>query len=98
MKETPAVGPRRVKKTASTPLYAIGAAVKLTGLSAATLRWVEKQGLMTPARTGGRQRLFSDEDIAEANEVRLLLEEHVNLPGIRIILELRARLARYEHR
>lgn len=79
----------RVAHTRTTPIYGIGAVSRLTGISIVTLRWIEKQGLVSPARSDGRHRLFSDEEIELLNEVRSLLDEHVNLPGIRMILRLR---------
>lgn len=79
----------RVAHTRTTPIYGIGAVSRLTGIPIVTLRWIERQGLVSPARSDGRHRLFSDEEIELLNEVRNLMDEHVNLPGIRIILRLR---------
>lgn len=80
------------QRTRVTPIYNIGAASRLTGMPIWTLRWVERHGLVSPSRTGGRQRLFSDDEIERLNAIRGLMEEHVNLAGIRIILRLRVRL------
>lgn len=80
------------QRTRGTPIYNIGATSRLTGMPIWTLRWVERHGLVSPSRTGGRQRLFSDEEIELLNAIRQLMEEHVNLAGIRIILRLRVRL------
>jgi MerR family glutamine synthetase transcriptional repressor len=78
---------RRVSRTRSTPIYNIGAASRLSGLPIWTLRWIEKHGLVRPRRTGGNQRLFSEEDVERLLRIRDLMEKKVNLPGIRIILE-----------
>lgn len=80
---------RRVRKTSSTPIYNIGAASRLVGLPIWTLRWIEKHELVAPTRTAGNQRLFSDEDLELLNMIRDLMEEKVNLAGIRVILRLR---------
>ncbi|MEK7234432.1 MAG: MerR family transcriptional regulator [Elusimicrobiota bacterium] len=81
---------RPVKRTTATPVYAIGAASRLTGIPIWTLRWIERHGLLRPSRTGGRQRLYTDVDLARLREVRGLMELKVNLAGIRVILRLRA--------
>ena len=82
---------QRVQKTPRTPVYNIGAASRLIGLPIWTLRWIEKHELVAPRRTAGNQRLFSDEDIERLEMIRGLLEQKVNLAGIRVILRLRRR-------
>ena len=80
-----------VKKTApgAEPLYNMSVAARLCGLPAYTIRWVEKNGLLAPSRTGGNQRLFSDRDIALLREIAALLRRSVNLEGVRVVLEIR---------
>jgi MerR family glutamine synthetase transcriptional repressor len=53
------------------------------------LRWIEKHGLLSPNRTRGHQRLYSDVELELLREVRGLMEQKVNLAGIRVILRLR---------
>jgi DNA-binding transcriptional MerR regulator len=83
-----------VRRDRSTPIYNIGAASRLTGMEVWTLRWVEQHGLVAPARTEGHQRLFSDADIERLNMIRELLEERVNLAGIRVIFRMRLTVSR----
>lgn len=85
---------RPLRRTRSTPVYTIGAASRLTGIPIWTLRWIERNGLMHPNRTPGRQRLYSDSEMALLRAVRELMEQKVNLAGIRVILRLREPLAR----
>ncbi|PJA13557.1 MAG: MerR family DNA-binding transcriptional regulator [Elusimicrobia bacterium CG_4_10_14_0_2_um_filter_63_34] len=73
------------------PLYTISVASQLCRLPVHTLRWLESNELFQPARTQGRQRLFSDSDIEFLMEVARLLERKVNLAGIRVILEIKER-------
>ncbi len=80
---------RPLKRTGATPVYTIGAAARLTGIPIWTLRWIEKHGLLSPDRTPGRQRLYSDEEMELLREVRSLMEQKVNLAGIRVILRMR---------
>ncbi len=79
-----------VKRTSRTPLYSIGVASRLCGISIHTLRWVERAGLVEPSRTEGNQRLFCDADLETLSEVRKLLALRVNLQGIRVILRMQA--------
>lgn len=85
---------RPVRRTRSTPIYTIGAAARLTGIPIWTLRWIEKHGLLRPSRTGGRQRLYSDQEMELLREIRGWMEQKVNLAGIRVILRLRPGAAR----
>jgi len=80
---------KKVKRRRKTPVYNIGAVSHLTGIPIWTVRWIEKHELIAPHRTDGNHRLFSDEDIDLLNAIRDLLEEGVNLPGIRVILRMR---------
>lgn len=79
----------RKKWNSKTPVYNIGMASRLAGLPIWTLRWIEKNGLVCPCRSGGNQRLFSEEDMGLLSEIRDLVEKNVNLPGIRVILKMR---------
>lgn len=79
-----------LKRTRRTPLYSIGVASRLCGISIHTLRWVERAGLVAPNRTEGNQRLFCEEDLDVLFEVRKLLAQKVNLQGIRVILRMQS--------
>jgi MerR family transcriptional regulator/heat shock protein HspR len=69
--------------------YVISVAAELAGMHPQTLRQYDREGLVTPTRTRGGGRRYSDEDIERLREVqRLSQEEGVNLAGIRRILEL----------
>ncbi|MBK8870307.1 MAG: MerR family transcriptional regulator [Elusimicrobia bacterium] len=76
------------KRTSRTPVYSIGVASRLCGISVHTLRWVERAGVVSPQRTEGNQRLFCDEDVHLLSRVKELLAQRVNLSGIRIILRM----------
>lgn len=80
---------RRIELTRTTPIYNIGAASRLSGLPIWTLRWIEKHQLVAPKRTNGNQRLYSEADVALLVLIRDLMEEKVNLAGIRVILRMR---------
>jgi MerR family transcriptional regulator/heat shock protein HspR len=75
--------------TPETPLYTISVASRLLGLHQQTLRMYERLGLVSPARVSGRVRLYSQADIEEVEYILYLVRErHVNLAGVRLILEI----------
>lgn len=59
-----------------------------------TLRLYEREGLLAPSRSEGNTRLYTDEDL-ERLEVILHLTRDlgVNLAGVEIILNMRAKMA-----
>jgi len=60
---------------ALTPKYKIGAVSRLTGLSADVVRvWERRYKAITPQRTDGGSRLYSDTDIARLRGLRLAVE------------------------
>jgi MerR family transcriptional regulator/heat shock protein HspR len=77
----------------SKPQYMIGVVAQMLGLHPQTLRMYEKKGLIRPARTVGRTRMYSPEDVEEiARVTRLARDLGVNLAGIEIILKMRRRM------
>ena len=71
------------------PVYTIRIAAQLVGVHQQTLRTYEREGLLTPARSSGRQRLYSEADIERLRLIRRLIDElGVNLAGADIILRL----------
>jgi MerR family transcriptional regulator/heat shock protein HspR len=69
-------------------VYIISVAAELVGLHPQTLRIYEREGLVDPARTGGRARRYSDEDIARLRRIQELTAEGLNLAGVKRVLEL----------
>jgi DNA-binding transcriptional MerR regulator len=62
--------------------------VMMTGVAAYKIRKYEEFGLCKPARTISKQRLYSDDDITLVRQIADLEKDGINLPGIRVILEL----------
>jgi len=75
------------------PVYAISVASQLAGLHPQTLRQYDRLGLVTPTRVGGRNRLYSANDIARLREIADLSAQGLSLEGIRRVLELQAEVA-----
>ncbi len=78
----------------SAPVYAISVAAQIAGMHPQTLRQYDRLGLVSPDRTGGRNRLYSLRDIARLREVARLSGEGLNLAGIQRILTLEAEVER----
>lgn len=78
----------RLRPDDATPVYAISVAAQIAGLHPQTLRQYDRLGLVSPGRTGGRNRLYSLRDIERLREVSRLSSDGVNLAGIQRILEL----------
>jgi MerR family transcriptional regulator, heat shock protein HspR len=82
-----------------TPVFVISVAAELAGMHAQTLRQYDRLGLVTPSRTRGGGRRYSQRDVALLREVqRLSQEEGVSLPGIARILELENQVAALRQR
>lgn len=75
----------------STAVYSMGVAERLTGLTARQIRYWEQHGLITPARTRGRHRLYGDADILRLKEIKRLMAVGMGLQQIKQLLEARER-------
>ncbi|MDO5107343.1 MAG: MerR family transcriptional regulator [Coriobacteriaceae bacterium] len=73
------------------PLYMISVAAELTGMHPQTLRVYEQKGLVTPGRSRGNTRLYSQADIERLNLINKLTDEGINLAGVIRILDMRER-------
>ena len=69
-------------------VYVISVAAELTGLHPQTLRTYERQGLITPDRTGGGGRRYSMSDIEKLREIAELTSTGIGIEGVKRILEL----------
>ena len=75
------------------PLYMIGVAAQLAGMHPQTLRSYEQKGLVTPQRTSGNTRMYSQADIERLELINELTDEGINLAGVIRILDLQGRLS-----
>ena len=69
-------------------LYAISVVAELLGTGQQNIRLYERRGLLTPERTGGGTRQYSDADLAVLRRIAELLAEGLNLAGVAKVLEL----------
>ena len=75
-------------RPADRPLYSISVAAELVGLPIPTLRLYEDKGLLTPQRTDGGTRRYSDADLARIARVNELVESGVTLAAVEMVLDL----------
>jgi MerR family transcriptional regulator/heat shock protein HspR len=69
--------------------FLISVAAELAGMHAQTLRTYDRLGLVSPQRSSGGGRRYSQHDVDLLREVqRLSQNEGVNLAGIKRIIEL----------
>lgn len=77
------------ENSANMPKYTIGVVSQLLGLPPQMLRRYEEAGLLEPARQSGKNRLYSDQDIAILQEITELSAQGINAVGIRYIIQIR---------
>lgn len=65
-------------------------AAELVGTGPQNLRAYERAGLLSPARTQGGTRLYSQDDIDRLRRIGALLQKGLNLAGIAMVIRLEA--------
>jgi MerR family transcriptional regulator/heat shock protein HspR len=71
------------------PRYMISVAAELVGMHPQTLRIYENKGLVSPKRTRGNTRLYSERDLERLRLIqRLTTELGLNLAGVEVVLRL----------
>lgn len=68
------------------PLFPMSIVMQLTDLTARQIRYYEEHELVQPARTDGNRRMFSLNDIDRLLEIKDLLDQGINMAGIKKIL------------
>ena len=79
----------KVRKAA----FMISAVAEQYQLHPQTLRMYEREGLLTPSRSEGNTRLYTEEDMERLEVIlKLTRELGVNLAGVEIILNMREKM------
>ena len=82
-----------VRKKRSKAAYMISNVAKTYNVHPQTLRLYERHGLLKPSRSEGNTRLYTDDDLERLELILNLTRElGVNLAGVEIILNMRARM------
>ena len=71
------------------PLLPISMVMQLTELTARQIRYYEEHELITPARSEGNRRMFSLDDVDSLLEIRELLDQGINMAGIKKVFDMR---------
>lgn len=73
--------------------YSISAVAKMFSIHQQTIRLYEKEGLLTPKRSDGNTRLFSEEDVDRLEQIiHLTHQMGVNLAGVEMVLKLQEKI------
>lgn len=84
---------RRNERSVDRAVYVISIAAELAGVHPQTLRMYERKGLLSPRRTPGNSRRYSERDVEQLQRIQELTQElGINLAGVRLIMELREQL------
>jgi MerR family transcriptional regulator/heat shock protein HspR len=73
--------------------YSISAVARMFSVHQQTIRLYEREGLISPKRTPGNTRMFTEEDIDRLEEIIYLTHKMgVNLAGVEMILQLQKKM------
>ena len=71
----------------------------MVGVHAQTLRYYERIGLVSPARSRGNIRMFSPFDVQRAKWIKSLIDDlGINLAGVDVIIRMTSRMAELDQR
>ncbi len=77
--------------------FSISAVAKMFSVHQQTIRLYEKEGFITPKRSDGNTRMFSEEDVDRLEEVIHLTHQlGINLAGVDMILKLQKKIKRMQ--
>jgi MerR family transcriptional regulator/heat shock protein HspR len=80
-------------------VYMISVAAELAGMHPQTLRIYESRGLITPKRSSGNTRLYSEADVQRLRRIQELTTElGMNLAGVEKVFELEHEMERMTER
>ena len=75
------------------PLYMIGIAAQMMSIHPQTLRLYEREGLVSPGRSEGNTRLYSQRDVERVKFIlHLTRDMGINLAGVEVILKMREQM------
>jgi MerR family transcriptional regulator, heat shock protein HspR len=77
--------------------FSISAVAQMFTVHQQTIRLYEKQGLISPKRSEGNTRLFSEEDVERLEEIMYLTHKlGINLAGVDMILKLQKQIKKLQ--
>jgi MerR family transcriptional regulator/heat shock protein HspR len=77
--------------------FSISAVAEMFSIHPQTIRLYEQEGLISPKRTDGNTRLFSEEDVDKLEEI-VYLTHHlgINLAGVEMVLKLKKQIKKMQ--
>jgi MerR family transcriptional regulator/heat shock protein HspR len=80
-------------------VYIISVAAELAGVHPQTLRMYERRGLLSPKRTSGNTRRYSERDIERIRAIQQLTQlGRISLEGVRLFIEMQEQLEEMQRR
>lgn len=80
-------------------VFVISVAAELAGVHPQTLRMYERKGLLSPQRTSGNTRRYSQADIEIVRLIQTMTQDKgMNLAGVEMVIELQRELERAQER
>jgi len=77
--------------------FSISAVAKMFSVHQQTIRLYEKEGLLTPQRSDGNTRMFTEEDVEKLEEIIYLTHQlGINLAGVEMILKLQKKIKKMQ--
>lgn len=77
--------------------FSISAVAKMFSVHQQTIRLYEREGLITPKRSEGNTRLFSEEDVDRLEEVIYLTHKlGINLAGVQMVMKLQKQIRKMQ--
>jgi MerR family transcriptional regulator/heat shock protein HspR len=77
--------------------FSISAVAQMFSIHPQTIRLYEQQGLITPKRSEGNTRLFSEEDVSKLEEIVYLTHNlGINLAGVEMVIKLKRQISKLQ--
>lgn len=90
---------RPAERTEERAVYVISVAAELAGVHPQTLRMYERRGLLSPERTAGNSRRYSERDIERIRMIQELTQhEGISLAGVKLFMRMQLELEEMERR
>ncbi len=80
------------------PKYVISVTARIVGMETHTLRYYEKLGLVSPYRSKGNIRYYSESDIEQLRRIKSLVNDlGINPAGVEVIMEMSKKMMHMQH-
>lgn len=77
--------------------FSISAVAKMFSVHQQTIRLYEREGLLSPKRSDGNTRLFSEEDVDRLEQIIYLTHKlGINLAGVQMVLKLQKQIKKMQ--